>query len=147
METLQPSVLSAVQKGHIVSLWGAQTLPPGFRFPPWDAAKQPDSAGDWHPLLKTPGEKHAAVMPPHQPLQHREDWKSSGSRTELTNLPCITASVLSLSLSLSAYPPPLAVTQQAPHVGGNEPVFSCYRGSSYDCDARGQAWASHSPLP
>lgn len=45
------------------------------------------------------------MMPPRQPVRHREDWKSSGSRTELTNLPWITASVLSLSLSLSAYPP------------------------------------------
>ena len=72
---------------------------------PWDAAKQPDSAGDWHPLPKPPREKRAAAMLPHQLLQRREDWKSSGSRTELTNLPCITASVLSLSLSPSAYPP------------------------------------------
>lgn len=32
-----------------------------------------------------------------------------------------------------------AVTQQAPHVGGSEPVFSSYRGSSSDCDAQGRA--------
>lgn len=130
---------------------GAYCIAPGNAKPspklficPWDAAKQPDSAGDWHLLLNPPGEKHTAAMLPLQPLQRWEDWKSSGSRMELTNYQALwRLSCPSCSPHLRTRPP--AVTQQAPHVGGNELIFSCYRGSSYDCDAQGQAWASHPP--
>lgn len=66
-----------------------------------------------------------------------------GQQDRADESPCMTVSVLSLSLHLRTPPP--AVTQQAPRVGGNEPVFSCYQGSTYDCDAQGQAPASHSP--
>lgn len=146
MKTLHSSALPAVQGGCMALPWGAQTLPPGFASAPGDAAKHPDSAGDWHPLLKPPGEQRAAAMPPRRPSPRREDWKSSGSRTELTNCCALWhLSRPSRSPHLRTRPP--AVTQQALRVGGNEPVFSCYRGSSYDCDAQGQAWASHSPPP
>lgn len=92
---------------------------------PCDAVKQPDSAGDQHLLLTPAGEKHAAAMPPRQPLQRWEDWKSSCHRMELTNWRELQRlSCPSRSPRLRTHP--LAVTQQAPHVGGNEPVFSCY---------------------
>lgn len=144
METLHPSALSAVQWQVYCIKLGSANSSTRLCTCPWDAARQPDSAGDQHPLLTPAGEKHAAAMPPRQPLQRWEDWKSLCHRTELTNWRELQRlSCSSRSPHLRTQPP--AVTQQAPHIGENEPVFSCYRGSSYDCDAQGQASASHSP--
>lgn len=78
--------------------------------------------------------KRGEVWKPWGSGMERQDG-ADGSRRVLQRLSCPSLSH-----------PPL-VTQQAPHVGGNEPVFSCSRGSGDDCDAQGRAWASHSPLP